>query len=597
MDDGTADRIQWREWGESALAEARDRGLPVLLAIGATWCHWCHVMDETTYSDPCVISAVNEGFIPVRVDTDRRPDVNRRYNMGGWPTTAFLNPEGAVLTGFTYAPAAEFKRVLDSVSRVYCESPSIREARSLDTGDGGYLDAPPVEGPVDPGIVEAFRSAVERSFDRRHGGFGTQPKFPHAEALDFALEMHARTGNEGLLGIVTRTLDGMAGGGMYDRMMGGFFRYSTTRDWSVPHFEKMLEDNSRLLLTYSSAYRVTGREQYRRVCTEIMDYLDSTLRREAGGHYGSQDADEEYYRLPLEERTERTPPRVDRAVYVNWNALLASSLVRASKYLDEPAYAERAARIIDSLLKEGYARGEGMCHFIDDSGPHGGGLFEDQIEMCSALLDLCAQQPLRRAVDDYRDAARDLLADCLAGYWDERDGGFFDIRVRGGKPAAGALKAPVKSLEQNARAAEVLRRAATLADPASLAVDYRDKAERSLRAFAGSHQDHGLVAAPYAIAVLHHLYPVRVEVAGPRDGARTRDALRTMGSEFLPGADVLYTGPLPEGQEGPVVRVCAGTTCLPPAHTVEEAVRVAREAYRLPVGEEEHLTLEKAHRR
>lgn len=571
-DSTRAAQIRWREWGEGAFHEARDRGLPVLLAIGATWCHWCHVMDETTYSDPDVAARLNTGFIPVRVDTDRRPEVNRRYNMGGWPSTAFLNSEGEVLTGFTYMPANEFKRVLDRVSKVY------KETRGLDAWNAGYLEAPPVEGVLDSEIVKRFMAVVEGSFDSRYGGFGTQPKFPYAEALDFALEMYARTGRASLLEVVTRTLDGMARGGMYDRVMGGFFRYSTTRDWSVPHFEKMLEDNAWLLLTYASAYKVTGRDYYRGICVEIVDYLDSTLWRERGGYYGSQDADEAYYGLSLEERRKRIPPRIDRAIYVNWNARMASSLIRASRYLGDPTLMERAETILDALLDEAYTKGEGMCHFVDDDGPHGGGLFEDQIEMCGALLE----DP---SGDGRSVVARDILAYCLKNYWDERGGGFFDIPTA----SRGVLRNPVKSLEQNSRAAEVLRRAHGMADwmrgPRDLdstrVEGYADAALRCLRAFAGSYEKHGLSAAPYAAAALHYLYPVRVEVTGDREDAGTRDALLALASGFFPGVDVLYTGARPDGARGPMVRVCAGTTCLPTACTINDAVRVVGEALRL----------------
>jgi uncharacterized protein YyaL (SSP411 family) len=222
-----AHEIHWLPWGESAFAQAKEQVKPVLLAISAVWCHWCHVMDETSYSDPAVIEQINSRFVPVRVDNDQRPDVNARYNMGGWPTTALLTPEGEVLYGGTYIPPDAMRQVLARVDGFYSqpdnrleiakqvlEMKAARAARAR-TPAGGELDA------HTGGNVFAMLSSA---FDEEYGGFGTDQKFPHVSGLHFLLDNYARTHDGRAQTIVQRSLHAMAGGGMYDKIEGGFFR-------------------------------------------------------------------------------------------------------------------------------------------------------------------------------------------------------------------------------------------------------------------------------------------------------------------------------------------------------------------------------------
>ena len=292
-----AAEIRWRPWGEPAFAEARRLGRPVLLSLSAVWCHWCHVMDETSYSDPRVIAAVNEHFVPVRVDNDRHPDVNRRYNMGGWPTTAFLAASGDVLTGGTYLPPDQ---MLESLARVkaffdanQAKILALGGERAAD-GDGAAmarLTGMPLRGeqamealggdPDVPGDISAeVALQVVRGFDPVCGGIGAEPKFPQPDVYAFMLAYgllrgagdpdHVPDGGSALLRparvreVVRATLTAMAGGGLYDGVEGGFFRYATQRDWSVPHYEKMLEDNARLILLYLEAVTARGGARPRR---------------------------------------------------------------------------------------------------------------------------------------------------------------------------------------------------------------------------------------------------------------------------------------------------------------------------------------------
>src|SRR3990172_434294 len=303
-----AQEVPWRPWGEEAFREAPEQKKPVLLGISAVWCHWCHVMDETTYSDEEVIRLIGERFVPVRVDNDQRPDVNARYNMGGWPTTAFLTPEGEVLAGMTYVAPEQFRQVLEQLSAHYRENrqeigrkvAEVRERRQAVVGEMGG------EGELSDQVLQDVLTAISDVYDPVHGGFGSQPKFPHTDAIDLLLYAHQRRNDPDLLHMARKTLERMAAGGVFDQVWGGFFRYATNRDWSVPHFEKMLEDNASLLRNFLRLYRITGDEQHAAVARRIIEYLDGWLSDpETGAFYGSQDADEEFCALDAGARAQR----------------------------------------------------------------------------------------------------------------------------------------------------------------------------------------------------------------------------------------------------------------------------------------------------
>ena len=287
-----AHEIAWRPWGEPAFAEARQLGRPVLLSLSAVWCHWCHVMDETSYSDPRVIAAINRDFVPIRVDNDRHPDVNRRYNMGGWPTTAFLAASGDPITGATYMPPEQMLQALERVTAFFAANRTAlltlgstehahaadREAALAQLGGtprGGAAVTDFDGDPDVPGDIPAeIALQIVRAFDPVHGGLGADPKFPQPDVIAFVLAyaelraggdpLHVAPHTSALVTpgrvheVVRTTLEKMAGGGLYDHVAGGFFRYATQRDWSVPHYEKMLEDNARLAGLYLEAAVLAG---------------------------------------------------------------------------------------------------------------------------------------------------------------------------------------------------------------------------------------------------------------------------------------------------------------------------------------------------
>ena len=300
--------IHWHEWGEEAFAAAQRENKPILLDIGAVWCHWCHVMDHESYDDPEVARIVNENFIAVKVDRDERPDIDSRYQaavsaisgQGGWPLTAFLTPDGKPFYGGTYFPPDErmgrpsFKRVLLSIAGAFREKHAdVRE--QADMVMNALSQAESFSGrsaAISPKIVDSIVRSATRLFDVEHGGFGTAPKFPHPAILDLTIDRYVRIGESHLKTVIETTLAHMARGGVYDQLAGGFHRYSVDERWVVPHFEKMSYDNSELLKNYVHAWQVFGEPFFAAVARDIIRWMDEVLSdREHGGFYASQDAD------------------------------------------------------------------------------------------------------------------------------------------------------------------------------------------------------------------------------------------------------------------------------------------------------------------
>jgi len=316
--------IQWLEWGPEALDKARGEDKPILLDIGATWCHWCHVMERTTYADPDVAAMIAEQFVPVRVDTDARPDINARYNRGGWPTTAFLTPEGDLLGGGTFYPPAQMKQLLREYSRFYREHKGtihhkIEEVRTVESERADEESRAAHHG-VDPSVAASAAEDIINHADFRFGGLDRAPKFPHPEPIELALLQYHDHGDPRLSDFIRVTLDAMAAGGIHDHIGGGFHRYSVDSHWRVPHFEKLLDVNAGMLRAYAAAYRATGIEAYRGVAEGIMAYLEGVLAAPEGCFYSSQDADSgegddgSYYTWSIDEVRHALPAAEAEAV-------------------------------------------------------------------------------------------------------------------------------------------------------------------------------------------------------------------------------------------------------------------------------------------
>src|ERR1700736_2160529 len=300
--------IDWHEWNDAVFARAKSEDKPILLDIGAVWCHWCHVIDRESYENVEIANIINQHFVPVKVDRDERPDVDSRYQsaisalsgQGGWPLTGFLLPDGKPFFGGTYFPPEDqmgrpgFRRILLAVADSYkSKRPDLeRAANSLADAVAQAEIFTGARAEFDPSVVESQISSITQQFDIKNGGFGRSPKFPHASAIDLVLERYQPTKEKHLLAMVETTLEKMARGGVYDQLAGGFHRYSVDERWLVPHFEKMSYDNSELLRNYLHAWQVTKNPLFRETAEGIIDWVKEVLSDQArGGFYASQDAD------------------------------------------------------------------------------------------------------------------------------------------------------------------------------------------------------------------------------------------------------------------------------------------------------------------
>jgi hypothetical protein len=382
-------------------------------------------MDETSYSDQAVIDLINGSFIPVRVDNDQRPDINARYNAGGWPSTVLLSPEGEVLTAHTYLPPEQLRPLLEQISTFFRENREEVRRRVEELAHRQQAAAAPAPGEVTPDIVESVVASISQAYDSIYGGLGSEPKFPNPTAWELVLERAHPGHDTRLRQMLTWTLDGMAKGGLFDHHEGGFFRYSTTRDWTVPHFEKMLGDNAALIRLYTHAYQSTGEASYRHTALNAARYVKRTLYAPGqGAFYGSQDADEEYYALDLKGRSARQPPSVDRTVYTDVAAASASAFLELYQALGETGYRDAALKALDFLWQRLYRPGEGMAHF-PGSQPVSL-LLADQVATAGALLDAYQATGLRHYLDRARELAALLMERLSApegGFRDQADTG------------------------------------------------------------------------------------------------------------------------------------------------------------------------------
>ena len=541
-----AAEVNWREWGPAAFEEARSLDRPILLAISAVWCHWCHVMDETTYSEPAVIASINSAYLPIRVDNDVRPDVNNRYNMGGWPTTAFLTPSGDILTGATYLPPEQMAGALGRVASYYRANGPEIAAKALEGRARAGAIASRIAGELSPSLVDSVLEAVRAAYDEEYGGFGPAPKFPQTEALLLLLEQARTRRDDALRRMAVHTFEQMAGGGMYDHVEGGFFRYSTTQDWSVPHFEKMLEDHAGLVAGLAQAGM-----------TEVLDsttaYLDRTLRDPSTGLYaGSQDADEHYYALDAEGRRGLEAPFVDRRVYSAWNAALAVAYLDAARRCERPVLLEHARAALEALFAAHYRAGEGMAHTEGVGGQLG-----DQVwGMLAAVRAYSSGLGAR-----WLEVARDLAEHVEDRYADRELGGYFDHAGGEAGSRLGRLEDPIKPLVENSIAAMALVELDTLVgDPAQ---PYLERARRTLQSVAGLPQQYGLMAAAFARALDRLQRPLKVTTGSP---------------ELARAALIAQPYAVIEPAEDTRAIVCVGTICLAPVSTAGDLMEALQEA-------------------
>jgi uncharacterized protein len=451
--------ITWLPWSAEAFARAAREGKPVLLSITAAWCQACHEMDRTTYADPEVAALVRDRFVAVRVDTDRRPDINERYNLGGWPTTAFLTANGDVITGGTFVPADRMTAVLTRVASAFKSSPQLSRPAPEARGETNEVHQD-LE-------TETIIESVFAAFDEEHGGFGIEPKFPHTAPLHLAMALFRESGDARWRAIVERTLDAMANGGLWDARGGGFYRYATARNWQLPHTEKLLETNAELLRVYAEAALVFSRQVDRDRCAAIAGFITGTLRAEAGGYRGSD---------------------ADGMLYMDGNARAAGALLGAATVLDDSALAREALASFERVILLCYKPGAGLAHYSDGVA-RVRGLLSDQIYTVGALLDAHDVS----ALEPYKMMAEELTHVAVRELWDEAGGGFVD---RAGHDAdIGLLRTRRKPFVANADAASMLIRLERTSGDAG----FHARAEGALRAASGQLAGQGPLAAHYVL--------------------------------------------------------------------------------------------------
>jgi hypothetical protein len=575
--DNRANEIGWQPWGRDAFDRATREDKPILLAISAVWCHWCHVMDETTYSDAGVIETINRRFVPVRVDNDHRPDVNARYNMGGWPTTAFLAPDGTTLTGATYLPPQQMRRALDEVADFFRDHKHEIAERIVKAteGSGSIATTPAEDIDLDAAPIGRLLEDLRASFDREYGGFGNEPKFPQPEVHEFLIDEWRHGGGQDLHDMAARTLLAMARGGTYDHVEGGFFRYSTTRDWSVPHFEKMGEDHAGLIRVLADLQLFAPNAELRETLVSAVGYIRAVLRDPNTGFFaGSQDADEQYYELPLEERRELAAPYVDRTSYTNWTCALAGSLCWAARALDDDLLMAQALQTLDAVDARLLGK-EGLLYhvFLPDGSHRVRGLLTDHVAYARALLDAHEMSGEPRFLARARDIVETILGNFAA-----EEGGFYD-RLAGDEDFGRLAVADRPIIDNGLFAETLLRMAAFFGENA-----YRERAKEILRRYRRTAAASGPFAATYARALRRFLTPeLTVKIVGEPG---VTDAFREAALR-LPGPVGAVRTLLPQDASDaqlpadpqPAAYVCTDSACSAPVRNAAE-LREALDAHK-----------------
>lgn len=510
--------IRWSEWCDEAFAQARERGVPVLLFVRAAWCRFSNELERQVFSDARVQELVTKNFVAIQVDKDRRPDIDARYSKGGWPTLAWLDDTGELLAADTYLETAELLARLELVSDYYAKHRAhikarIRELEEKRVAEEKAKAASAKRPALSPDIVEHVARMVLESADPQYGGWGREHKFPHVEALDFALIRWSQTGDQQMLHLVRRTLRCMQEGEIHDEVEGGFYRYATQPDWSVPNHEKMLDSNAQRLHVYLEAYQVFGDESYKRTAEGILRWLYTTLLDEPTRAFkGSQDANPAYAHLAtLEQRRALGAPRCDPTIFANWNAILVSSLFKAAMVLGDDQHREQGLATLDFLVNELFDERHGVYHYWDGT-YHLPGLLSDQAYLLRALVDA-----LQYAGEGRFLGPACKLAELTIENLQSPSGGFYDTPH---DPSAyGGLRRRNRSILENSVMAEALLRLSRLVRED----DYSDMAHATLESFVADYKRYGHFVAGYARAVdLFFHEPVHVTIVGPRGSEQTR---------------------------------------------------------------------------
>jgi uncharacterized protein len=569
------DTIHWQDFDPALLQRAQAANQPLLLVLTVPWCQHCKELLLTTFREADVVSRVQEHFVPVLVDAERRPDVNERYGTGAWPTIAFLTPQGDLIANDTWLSAPQLVSRLDKVRTFWRDKKDdiVRAIRELWTAKDARTE---VRGRLSRQMVDDITDAIYEKFDHRYGGWGEGAKFVHPEAIDFALVQVSKRNDERMREVVTTTLDRLMESPLHDSVDGGFFRFSRTPDWRAPNFEKLLEGNAKVLRCYLEAYQLFGKESYRRTAVDIVEWmLEFLLDAETGAFFGSQDAVPDYYNLDRAGRRRRNPPGIDRTIYTNANAMTVSNLLKAAAVLDQPAWRERALQTL-SFLREHLHDGQDVYHYWDGT-YHLPGMLSDQAWLIRALID---------ASQHSGDADLLLPAEAIAEQAIARQqapgGGFYDIL--NDPRSTGSMKRRNRSILENSVMAEALVRLSYL----SRRPEFHTVAIATLESFANDYKEYGYYVAGYGRAVDLIFYePLVLTIVGDRDSVEASNLRRAALQTYVPSRIVQMLDPKHDPiligrsgykvEEHPVVYVTVGRSTRSVVRTPEELQKSVEE--------------------
>jgi hypothetical protein len=481
----------WLPWGLEAFTRARESGKPILLTVGAAWSFGCAEMVRTTYRDPSVVERVRRDFVCVWVDADERPDISERYNLGGWPTTAFLTAGGQMLGGETFTDPVRMTKLLTRVVEAFAARRDELTAPATSPPEPlGVMPADALEPILNPALEPWLVSHLLEAFDDTHGGFGRAAKRVQGAPLFFALAQ-CRRGDSTLREALTRTLDAIVWGPLFDELGGGVFRYAARRDWTEPSVEKLLSVNATVLRLLLEASVVLDDRRYRDRAKDVLRYAQDVLSNPTTpGFFASQRADDLYYTADATARAQLEPPPVDQSVYSGGNAQMVSSLLCGARLLDDASLLELAVDTLEHVVSDAYRRGEGIAHRIGDvSGARG--LLVDQVSVAEALLD--AYRATDREV--YLDTSQELMLFAMRALWDARAGVFVDRVVM--PDDVGLLRRTMTPFAINCRAAGLLARLGRETQRS----DFVARAHAALASQTNVARSHSVEAAEYVLAL------------------------------------------------------------------------------------------------
>ncbi len=630
--------VDWYPWGEEAFTKARAENKPILLSVGYSSCHWCHVMAHESFEDGPTATIMNALFVNVKVDREERPDVDSIYmdavqaftGRGGWPMTVFLAPDGRPFFGGTYFPSsprhgmASFSQLMENIHDVWLHRRDDLLEQADRITEAITAQARITADPTRPGIEKLHRAgaALRAQHDAAWGGFGGAPKFPQTMSHEALLRLHALTGDDDVLRIVTTSLDAMASGGIYDHLAGGFARYSVDAHWVVPHFEKMLYDNALLARLYLHAWQVTGEPRYLQVCRETIEYVLRDMTHADGGFYSAEDADSEgeegkfavwsrdevrdvlieaglgahvdevidWYgvtdqgnfeghnilvrsvrgdlaRPPHIEaaraslhatRLQRVKPGLDDKVLTEWNGLMLATLAEAAAATGDERWL-KAARTNGTFLRTQLCvDGRWYRSWQADSGARHLAYAADYAAIVDAFVRLAEATGEASWITDAARTADDMLE----LFWDHDNGGLYST----GTDAERLLTRPKDILDNASPSANSLAAVALLRLAALTGVDrYRDRATDIVRLIGGVAADHP-TALGHALAALDLLVTGITEVVVSGDQP---ELVAVAQHAFLPNAVLAwgetFDSPLWEGRDTDGAYVCRDYACLMPA--------------------------------